>query len=295
MHVRRRTGHGRRALLPAAGLVAVVLATATGSPASSGANTSGTPSVQGEARTLPNVDNRRGRNAPTPAQRASVKPGSEARFNRFGAPAVLSNSGRYLATGLSANEVTAARAYLRGNHALLGLSANEVASLELVNAPPIGRGKAALFRQVFDGLEAGRDGLVTVGVVDGKVAYLSSSLTTDTSVTNQVALSAEEAVRSAAQAAGQPAGPISTTRSENGWLALDVKGYTDPARVRLVGLPTPENGVRRAYEVLLMDVAGDDPIGAVSYIDAETGALLVRDGIVDYAADDPARSDERRV
>ena len=31
MHVRRRTGQGRRALLPAVGLAAVVLATATGS------------------------------------------------------------------------------------------------------------------------------------------------------------------------------------------------------------------------------------------------------------------------
>ena len=92
-----------------------------------------------------------------------------------------------------------------------------------------------LFRQVFDGLEAGRDGLVTVGVVDGKVAFLSSSLTTDTSVTNEVVLSPEEAVRAAAQAAGQPAGSVSNLRSENGWLVLDVKGYTDPARARLVG------------------------------------------------------------
>ena len=92
----------------------------------------------------------------------------------------------------------------------------------------------------------------------------------------------------AAQAAGQPAGSISNLRSENGWLVLDVKGYTDPARARLVGVPTPTDGVRRAYEVLLMDVAGVDPIGAMSYIDAETGALLLRDGIVDYAADNPA-------
>ncbi len=145
-----------------------------------------------------------------------------------------------------------------------------------------------LFRQVFDGLEAGRDGLVTVGVVDGKVAFLSSSLTTDTSVTNEVVLSPEEAVQAAAKAAGQPAGSVSNLRSENGWLVLDVKGYTDPARARLVGVPTPTDGVRRAYEVLLMDVAAVDPIGAVNYIDAETGALLLRDGIVDYATDNPA-------
>ena len=33
---------------------------------------------------------------------------------------------------------------------------------------------------------------------------------------------------------------------------------------------------------------GVDPIGAMSYVDAETGALLLRDGIVDYAADNAA-------
>jgi extracellular elastinolytic metalloproteinase len=129
---------------------------------------------------------------------------------------------------------------------------------------------------------------VTVGVVDGKVAYLSSSLTTDTRVTNEVVLSAEEAVRSAAQTPGQPAGSVSNAPSDNGWPVMDVAGYTDPARVCLIGVPTPTNGVRRAYEVLLMDVAGTDPLGAVSYIDAENGALLLRDGIVDHAADNPA-------
>ena len=95
-------------------------------------------------------------------------------------------------------------------------------------------------------------------------------------------------MQAAAEAAGHPAGSSSNLRSENGWRVLDVKGYSDPARARLVGVPTPTNGVRRAYEVLLMDVAGVDPIGAVSYIDAETGALLLRDGIVAYAADNPA-------
>ena len=83
MHVRRRTSLGRL-VLPVIGLAAVVLATATGSFADPGANTSG-PNIQGEAGPLPNVDNRRGRNAPTQAQRQSVKPGSKARFNKFGA------------------------------------------------------------------------------------------------------------------------------------------------------------------------------------------------------------------
>ncbi len=287
MHVRFRTDRGRW-LLPAVGLVAVVLTTATGSFATPGGSTAGPPNIQGEGGTLQDVDNRMGRKAPSATQRALVKAGSEARFNKFGAPGALSNTGKYLAAGLPANEVVAAREYLRQNRELLGLSAGELAHLELVNAPPIGKGSAVLFRQAFGGLEAARDGLAAVGVVDGKVAFLSSSLTTDTTLTNSVVLSAQDAVRAAAQAAGRPAGASSKIRKENGWIVMNLDGYTDPARVRLVGVPTPTHGVRRAYEVLLMDVVASEPLGAMSYIDAENGSLLVRDGIVQHASDNPA-------
>ena len=287
MLVRRRTVRGQL-LLPAVGFAAVVLATTAGSFAASGSNTSGPPNIQGEEGTLPNVDNRKGRKDPTEKQRDRVKPGSETRFNRFGAPETLSDPGGYLATGLPADDVVAARAYLSGSRELLGLSEDELTDLELVNAPPIGTGSAVLFRQTFGSVDAGRDGLVSVGVADGKVAFLSSSLTTDTRLTGSVVLAAKDAVRAAAQAAGQQAGTISNVRSEDGWTMMDVEGYTDPARARLVGVPTPNEGVRQAYEVLLMDVVDVDPLGVMSYIDAETGALLVRDGIVQHASDNPA-------
>ena len=140
-----------------------------------------------------------------------------------------------------------------------------------------------LFRQVFDGLEAGRDGLVTVGVVGGKVAFLSSSLTTDTSVTNEVVLSPQEAVQAAARLPGSRPAPFEPPQRERparaGRQGLHRSGAGAPRR-----RADTHDGVRRAYEVLLMDVAGADPIGAMNYIDAETGALLLRDGIVDYAA-----------
>ena len=134
MHVRFRTDRGRW-LLPAVGLVAIVLATATGSFATPGGSTAGPPNIQGEEGTLQNVDNRTGRKAPSATQRDLVKAGSEARFNRFGAPGALSDPGTYLAAGLPANDVVAAREYLSQNRELLGLSADELAHLELVNAP----------------------------------------------------------------------------------------------------------------------------------------------------------------
>jgi extracellular elastinolytic metalloproteinase len=275
----------RRPLLATAGLVVVLLATAAGSLAASGSSTTG-PNVQGEANDHPNVDNRRGRKAPSERQRDQVKAGYEARFNKFGAPEALSDPGTYLATGLPADEVAAARAYLSANRELLGLSESQLADLELVNAPNLGPGSAVLFRQTFGELDAGRDGLVAVGVVEGKIAFLSSSLTTDTQLTGSVVLTPEAAVRAAAQAARQPAGAISNVRTDGGWTVMDVEGYSDPARARLAAVPTPTDGVRQSYEVLLMDLPSE--LGAMSYVDAENGGLLVRDGIVDHAADNPA-------
>jgi extracellular elastinolytic metalloproteinase len=274
-----------RWLLPAAAVAVLLLTSAAGSLAADGSSTAG-PNVQGEEGALPNVDARRGRKAPSERQRDSVKSGSETRFNKFGAPEALSDPGDYLATGLPSDDVAAARAYLSANRELLGLSESQLADLELVNAPDLGPGSAVLFRQTFGDLDAGRDGLVAVGVVDGKVAFLSSSLTTDTQLTGSVGLTPEAAVRAAAEAAGQPAGAISNVRTDDGWTVMDVEGYSDPARARLVAVPTPTDGVRQSYEVLLMDLPAE--LGAMSYVDAESGALLVRDGIVDHAAENPA-------
>ena len=115
---------GSRLVAARAPAVAVLsLAVAAVSPAASGSSAAGPPNIQGEESGQPNVDNRRGRKAPSAQQRDRVKPGSEARFNRFGAPEALSDPGTYLATGLPADDVAAARAYLSANRELLGLLA----------------------------------------------------------------------------------------------------------------------------------------------------------------------------
>ena len=91
-----------------------------------------------------------------------------------------------------------------------------------------------LLRQRFGALAAGRDGLIVVGVVGGKVAYVSSSLATDTTVTGARRLEADAAVRAAAADAGMLPSALS-------------------GRPRLVAVPTPADGVRRAWEVSLID------------------------------------------
>src|SRR3954465_10492043 len=127
---------------------------------------------------LPDLDARSGAVQPTAAQQAIVSSlGAHATWDQFGTPRSLINYGGYLATGLSSDPVTAARSFISTNKALFRLSDQGVDNLELLNDSKMAGydGHAVLFRQTFGGLPATQDGLITVGVVGGKIAYVSSS------------------------------------------------------------------------------------------------------------------------
>ena len=109
-------------------------------------------------------------------KQAAAAQGLRARWNEFGTPHSLSASDGALATGLGADEVRAARAYLKSHELLLGVSDATIDSLELLAAAPLGRGKAVILRQRFGDLPAVHDGLVALAISDGAVRYLSSSL-----------------------------------------------------------------------------------------------------------------------
>ena len=97
--------------------------------------------------------------------------GARATWNAFGTVGSLVKPGGFLATGLSKEAETAARQWLRQNRVLFKLSELGVNELELVNdgQTPGNRAQALLFRQRFSGLPAAVGGLITVGVIDGKV------------------------------------------------------------------------------------------------------------------------------
>ena len=127
---------------------------------------------------LPDLDARAGSVAPTAAQQQIVSSlGAHATWNQFGTPRSLIKYGGYLATGLSSDPVAAAKTFITNNAALFRLSSQGVANLQLLNDSPMvgSNGHAVLFRQTFGGLPATQDGLITVGVANGKVAYASSS------------------------------------------------------------------------------------------------------------------------
>jgi extracellular elastinolytic metalloproteinase len=246
------------------------------------------PGFQGETGVPGNFDQREGRKAPTGRQEAvAAALKVTVRWNDFGTPQSLIRYGGFLAEGLPSDPATAARQWIADNRTLFRLSEEGVEALELVNAAPIGAGSVVLFQQRFGDLPSRPDGLVTVGVVDGKVAYLSSSITGDETASGVPTLSAEEAFRIAARNVGVTveATDISDVREEDGWMVMTVAGFDQPQRVRLVALPTPRDGVRPAYETLLADPEAS--FAFTHFVDARTGEALIRESLIDYAVDNP--------
>jgi extracellular elastinolytic metalloproteinase len=217
--------------------------------------------VQGERRGHGDAD-RRGRASSTAAQQAAAK--GRARFGAFGTPEVVVDAGRPLATGLPADPEAAARAYLARERALFGLSQEQVDALEVVAVNRLGKGAAVLLRQVFGDLRTAHDGLVSVGVVDGTVVSVTSSLTRGTAKPQAPQLTAQQAAdvvrrAGAAKVLGEP---------------------------ELVALPVP-SGARSAWQVVTGPDGEGDAEGFTTYVDAVTGEVLLREDLVDHAVDDP--------
>jgi extracellular elastinolytic metalloproteinase len=278
---------GRSACLAAFAAMVVPAALAANAAAQQPGKAGG---FQGEEHRHASEDAREGRNAPSAAQRrAASAPGLTARFNDLGTPSLVTAADRPLATGLPADPEAAARAYLRSQSELFGLSASEVDALELVTVTPVGEGASVLLRQRFGDLRAGVDGLVAVAVRDGRALFASSSLTADTGAPAEGKLSEVEAIVAAAADAGLAlsAAQLTGRRESGGWSVFEARGVTDPIRVRAVAVPTPENGNRAALEVLLIDNQGAEPLGVSSFVDARTGEVLVREDLVDHATDNP--------
>ncbi|GLY00450.1 M36 family metallopeptidase [Actinoplanes sp. NBRC 101535] len=213
-------------------------------------------------------DNRRGELAPTALQRRSATAsGATTRWNTLGTPATLTARTEPLATGLPAEPVAAAEAYVAGHLDVLGLTAAAADSLELLTSAPLGEGAAVVFRQRFGDLVAGTDGLLSVGVRDGQVWYVSSSLARDVSAPAPATLTAADAQR----------------------LAAAHHGVVDPTVLgtKLVAVPTAA-GPRAAWQVTFgAGLTGDAPEAWTTHVDARDGAVLVSESIVDAETDNP--------
>jgi hypothetical protein len=238
------------------------------------------------------VDNRAGTLRPSATQKAAVaRMGAEVSWNRFGTPLSLIKHGGYLANGLGADAEAAARRFLTANSALFGLSSSDISALDVRRHARIGRASAITFQQSFGGLDASPDGLVTVGVTAGKVAYVSSSLATNQGAPDSPELTAKEALLIAAADAelDVDSGDIESTGTARGWTRFKSDELTHNQLARLVAVPMPTGGVRAAYQTFVVNNVAD-PVAYTHYIDAGTGDVLIRNHAVDYLqVNDPSR------
>ncbi|MEX2546692.1 MAG: M36 family metallopeptidase [Chloroflexota bacterium] len=264
------------------------------------------PTLALSASTLmaqPDKDFRTGTILPTAAQKSRVAHlGATVRWNRFGTPQSLIRHGGWLTTGLSGTPEVAARKWVRTNRTLFRLSDADVTNLELVSVNEMTgtSGRAVLFRQRYGSLSAGHDGLIIVGIKDGKVAYSSSSASGSMAAPAAAILSPTQAWLRAAAGLGKATngGSVTNVRTVDGWTVFSVNGFATPVdnqktssrvdqRSRLVAVPTFRNGVRPAYETIVLDTSGVEPIAYTTFVDARNGTILMRFNRVDHADSEP--------
>ncbi|HEX9824946.1 MAG TPA: M36 family metallopeptidase, partial [Actinomycetota bacterium] len=239
---------------------------------------------------LPDIDTRLERRLPTADQLAIVRDlGAHVDWNTFGTPASLIRYGGYLATGLSRDAVRAARAFVSEHRALFGLSSLRGLRLLADARMTDSDGHAVIFTETWGGLPAGWDGLITVGVANGKVAYVSSSALGDAAAPAPATMGPRAAWLLAAQSIGihRTLDDLTATRSEDGdVLTFDADGLRMPQRARLVAFPALE-GVRTAWEVDVRDFGPGVNILYTLMVDARGGDILFRHNRVSFE-DDPA-------
>jgi extracellular elastinolytic metalloproteinase len=273
----------------------VVAALALALPASASAAARILPGQAG----LKDLDARTGRVLPTAAQKQEVSAlSARAQWNRYGTPASLIADDGYLSGVGSGSAPEVARSFIRSHADLFRLSAADVDNLELVNDAKLvaSDGHAVLFRQRFGSLAAGHDGMITVGVSGGRVAYVSSSAVGSQAAPAAATLSATDAWLKAANNAGfnVTRSALKTPATRDGWTTFDVSGLATPLagkhavgqRARLVAFPTYTQGVRAAFETVVLDVQGGRSRAYRSFVDARTGDVLFRSNEVKELADD---------
>jgi hypothetical protein len=240
--------------------------------------------------------------APTTAARtalAKLGRGAKTSWTQYGTPHTLTRDHGFLVTGLKGTPVQVARAFLKQNSGLYGLSATAIDQLEVVSADPLSDTDAAwvvLLRQKLQGIRLAEDGLVAVGVgKGGNVAYATSSIVPTSVLGTLSSTKPGISVKTAVLAAAKDAGITGLAAADLSLKAIDAvgfqhvlaKGLHQPQLARLRVLPTTARGARLVYETDVTDIAGGRALSVASYVDAVDGRVLLRRDAIDTFADGP--------
>ncbi|MGA9747203.1 MAG: M36 family metallopeptidase, partial [Nocardioides sp.] len=235
----------------------------------------------------------RGAVAPTALQKqaASVLATQDVkvRWNDYGTPAsVLAPTGD-LGAAVGPDAVSAARTWLSGHADLLGLSGAQLGGLELVNNQKLADSdaRAVLFRQTFGSLTPALGSMVTVGVADQKIVYVSSSLTRTTAAPVAATLTPAQGWLKAAQNVGRDvvAADVLESVVAKGWTRLDVTGFAQEQVSRLRALALADGSVRPVIEANVVDVKGGSAFAYTLMVDAVSGKILHRENQVEHSSD----------
>ena len=276
-------------------LVFAVLLAGLGQPrqadAQEGAPIVDIPDLEHLHATLPDFDIRETVLAPTGEQAAIVaNMGGQVRWNAFGTPHSLTRYGSYLTDVLpGADPATAVREWIRANRALFKLSDTAVTRLELVSDVqlPDSPARVLLFRQRFGTLVPAVDGLLAVGYRDGRIAYLSSSITGNLAAPARATLSPAQAWLKAAANVGVsvPATSLVSLPGSDGWRIWEVPGFGVPQRARLRAFPLPSGSARTVWEANVVNAGGSEAYAYTVFVDARTGEILARHNRLNTAQD----------
>lgn len=243
---------------------------------------------------LRDFDARQGRVAPSAGQKAAVrKLRADVSWNRFGTPQSLIRHRGYLARGVKGGTAAAAaRNWLAANQRLFRLDSAD--ALRLALSVPLGKsGRAVTFRQRAGGAPLVNDGLVTVTLRRGKdagawrIVHVSSSLVGDRGIAGRAQLRPEQAWLRAARSAGSDAARVLRLRTSGGWTYLRAPGLEGTQSIRSGVLPTPRAGLVPAFEAVVEDQSGAEHALSRLVVDARSGKVLMRQSLVDHAADNP--------
>ena len=237
----------------------------------------------------------RGTALPTAAQKAAgARLGSTIRWNSFGTPSSILPTDGSLGRASSDDAAVAARSWLRRNTAVLGISAAQVDGLELVNSQKLAQtgARAVLFRQTFGDLSPAIGSMVTVGVANGQITYVSSSLTRGTADLTEGSAELRPAAAWLKAAANVGRDTIDASKVVSGvkagWTRLKVPGFAQEQQVRLRSLALADGTVRPVFEANVVDVGFGPTSPALAYtlmVDAVSGDVLYRENQVEHSSD----------
>ncbi|MET0839619.1 MAG: M36 family metallopeptidase, partial [Marmoricola sp.] len=233
----------------------------------------------------------RGVAQPSAAQRsAAARLAGAVRWNAFGTPATISPVSGTLGAATSRDAATAARSWLVSHAGVFGLSADQMRGLKLVNSQKLAGSdaRAVLFRQDFGGPAPALGSMVTVGVGNGAVQHVTSSLVRTTATTVPAAtLTPGAAWVKAATNIGREVslGSLSTLTNALGWNRFKVAGFAQEQQVRLRSVAYADGTVRPVFEANVVDVQGGAATAYTLLVDAVSGKVIVRHNKVDQSND----------